>query len=702
MFTQTEDGQIIQLPYNHGSYTEADADPDTAVADAGYYIIADDSVISMNEPSASSDYYVAKDNEISNSMAPFEDDGNAVIQEVVVDDQDYNVPITELEIECGDGHNEVENFEITTEVTKAIPVRELEKQPISSVLHEECLESTLENDPVEPHLEPVLETVCYNGNSVIQDYHPTISTLLSPPVGGPATVPSSPSVTVAQLVEDGIIVNVQDRPGLSQPHRSPSGDDTHMGATVPIINSRDSAPILLVNLEKDKITASPGQQINVRSQPLIQSTTPVLQSVLSKPSNQPMNWKPSILTPPKVSVAPSTSQSQTKETLADKYIKDWKPTGRYQCRLCFYSCVTNNFLFRHWLNAHCTLQPYFCSYCQFSATTRDAVTRHQTSLHRCRAKDVVVDAHIEQTVIENFNLIFNSDQSGYVNVSIDPSDVSLCNKLSGQKRTQPIMPRTPPNSNTYVLASTVEPAKTDTKIEPMTMKRLKQVLEGKLDEDPPPKKGKRHLTSSLKINPSLNTMVDVASPNLVTNVQNVAIAPSMKNAISCADVSQQVDPKTQTIGAITMNANRASSTGNIVQAIHLNRMAYSVATPTGQQNLAPNTSTQTASIIIPKSVALPNNFILQPNNKLVYTVPVQTREMMLPSVQGTQNTSGTRVTLLDGGAAVVAPSMETKLVSTATTQSHSVLLSALASPVKNTHSILRAELTATDSRKFNS
>ena len=95
------------------------------------------------------------------------------------------------------------------------------------------------------------------------------------------------------------------------------------------------------------------------------------------------------------------------ETLADRYMKNWKQTGQFQCRFCPYSSVTRNYLYRHWMANHSSITPYQCHHCDLKASSRDVITRHQTLAHRSSAKGVVINSMLEQQTIDQFDQIFN-------------------------------------------------------------------------------------------------------------------------------------------------------------------------------------------------------------------------------------------------------------------------------------------------------
>lgn len=109
------------------------------------------------------------------------------------------------------------------------------------------------------------------------------------------------------------------------------------------------------------------------------------------------------------------SKIKAAETLADRYMKEWKPTGRFQCKLCFYSCVTHNFLFRHWVLNHCSLRPYMCGHCGFQSATRDGVTRHQTAKHRGLTRRIFIDNEQQELLWNKFDEMFQG--SGFVTES---------------------------------------------------------------------------------------------------------------------------------------------------------------------------------------------------------------------------------------------------------------------------------------------
>ena len=98
----------------------------------------------------------------------------------------------------------------------------------------------------------------------------------------------------------------------------------------------------------------------------------------------------------------------TQETLADKYMREWKPTGKFQCRFCVYSCVTQNFLFRHWVMNHSGVRPYICGHCPMRSPTRDGLTRHMTAKHRDLERRVEVDHRQERLLVRRFREVFST------------------------------------------------------------------------------------------------------------------------------------------------------------------------------------------------------------------------------------------------------------------------------------------------------
>ncbi len=93
-------------------------------------------------------------------------------------------------------------------------------------------------------------------------------------------------------------------------------------------------------------------------------------------------------------------------TLADRYMRDWKPTGKFQCKFCFYSSVTQNFLFRHWVMNHSGVKPYMCAYCNLKSPTKDGITRHQTAKHRQQPRQVFIDGEQERLLVNRFRSVF--------------------------------------------------------------------------------------------------------------------------------------------------------------------------------------------------------------------------------------------------------------------------------------------------------
>jgi hypothetical protein len=114
------------------------------------------------------------------------------------------------------------------------------------------------------------------------------------------------------------------------------------------------------------------------------------------------------------------SGSSADETLADVYMKNWKPTGQFQCNVCNYSSVTVNFLFRHWLVSHNGLMPYRCRYCDFQAGSRYIVTRHQSYSHRDLDKCVIVVREVLDRVCQEFEQAFGSS------IRVQGEDVVNC------------------------------------------------------------------------------------------------------------------------------------------------------------------------------------------------------------------------------------------------------------------------------------
>ena len=102
----------------------------------------------------------------------------------------------------------------------------------------------------------------------------------------------------------------------------------------------------------------------------------------------------------------SSDMDLTDESQVDQYMKNWRPTGRFQCHFCPYSSVTKNYLFRHWLVNHNTLEAYKCGYCDKRATYRDSITRHQSINHRNMDKWVLIDAIIQERTFLTFQQIF--------------------------------------------------------------------------------------------------------------------------------------------------------------------------------------------------------------------------------------------------------------------------------------------------------
>ena len=128
------------------------------------------------------------------------------------------------------------------------------------------------------------------------------------------------------------------------------------------------------------------------------------------------------------------------ETLADVYMRNWKPTGQFQCNICNYSSVTVNFLFRHWLVCHNGLLPYRCRYCEFQAGSRYIVTRHQSYNHRDSEKCVIVVREILDRVCQEFEQAFGStiklqnDCSGGDTMTSVSYQCSLCSVVDIRAR----------------------------------------------------------------------------------------------------------------------------------------------------------------------------------------------------------------------------------------------------------------------------
>ena len=148
--------------------------------------------------------------------------------------------------------------------------------------------------------------------------------------------------------------------------------------------------------------------------PLDAGTYTTLQ-IDSEPLVSPIQKKYSAVTSTlqsRLAAKPKEGSSNGMETLADRYMKEWKPTGRFQCKLCLYSCVTHNFLFRHWVLNHCSLRPYMCGHCGFQSATRDGVTRHQTAKHRGLVRRIFIDNEQQELLWNKFDEMFQG--SGFV------------------------------------------------------------------------------------------------------------------------------------------------------------------------------------------------------------------------------------------------------------------------------------------------
>ena len=133
------------------------------------------------------------------------------------------------------------------------------------------------------------------------------------------------------------------------------------------------------------------------------------------------------------------------ETLADRYMRNWKQTGQFQCKFCPYSSVTRNYLYRHWMANHSAVTPYQCRHCDMKASSRDVITRHQTLTHRSSTKDVLVDFTLEQHSIDQFYQMFDMstcrDRENADGAAIECADakkvktINLCSPVDGAART---------------------------------------------------------------------------------------------------------------------------------------------------------------------------------------------------------------------------------------------------------------------------
>ena len=132
------------------------------------------------------------------------------------------------------------------------------------------------------------------------------------------------------------------------------------------------------------------------------------------------------------------------ETLADRYMRNWKQTGQFQCKFCPYSSVTRNYLYRHWMANHSAVTPYQCRHCDMKASSRDVITRHQTLTHRSSTKDVLVDYTLEQHSIDQFYQMFDMstcrDRDNVDSAAIECVDakkvktINLCSPVDGAAR----------------------------------------------------------------------------------------------------------------------------------------------------------------------------------------------------------------------------------------------------------------------------
>ena len=493
MLAQTEDGQYIHVPFNSGN----------DLSGAGYYIVEDDQgMVKLDTIDNSKEYYISADGTFHSES--LEED--AMVQEqVLVDEQDYNVPYMEQEVECGEIYTDdvLDNEPLIS--TESVRQKQGHKRKAllkdrtptkyASRLSADVFEGEDREDEA-------------NSSSVIQEYHPTISTLLLPLSDGKKSSQISPadlkSITSTCTTSQNEVSN---------------GNTT--------MNRSNSPPILFINTLDNKTV-----KMQLGSDNILQTVTDGIKKTGS--TNQAMflnsALKPVLIKPLKkklvmhsAPVLSSTSQPhppKTKETLADKYIKHWKPTGQYRCKLCCYSCVTQNYLFRHWIVAHCSLRPYSCIYCGFNSANKDGITRHQTTNHKCLKKDVYTDLKLERTVIEKFNAIFQNDEiSSFY-------DSSVYNQNSSQSlETSPLSQIIPsvalqPGYQLQVVPSTSTSTQTvspqNTKLEPMTIQRLKQVLDGQLDDysqHMQRKSSQVPLTQSMVLNPMTYVLPNMTLPS---------------------------------------------------------------------------------------------------------------------------------------------------------------------------------------------
>ena len=643
--THTEDGQLVHVPYNGPDLTDE------------YYIVRDsDNCVLASDGQDTKEYYITKDGTLYDPRE-LDDASVAIEQPVFVDQHEYAVPYIEQEIECG-GIEGVTEENVYTSVTvddDAVPLDD-------NVVQKKCRKRKSSQKGITPLKKGVAamsdDQLSPNSSSTIQVHHPTISTLLSPPINGSSsdirdagsdvTVDKSNSDVKLQTVCDSSLNVTQrkDTKSLISLQHDGNKYTVCMSSLPGEVDNDDVAattmPFIILNQENktlEEIGSLQSPQLmkitNTKDevptpQPSDNNETYVLtnygkKTVLVKSASQPVPIRPS-----------TTSGHKIKETLADKYIKDWKPTGRHQCKLCVYSCVTHNFLFRHWLMAHCTLRPYSCCYCKFSSPNKDAITRHQTAIHKGSAKDIKVDHELERHVRLQYNAIFDDNHDVAAGTCLDNCEtaadanpiyitsptlmrVQLDPTRNAARSIMPA-PQMLPNSS-------IQPTSQSsiTNVGPMTMQKLKQVLEGKIEYP------KQH------------------------QVQHQVGVPK-QCAYSYTIANPSVRPKPTTAGSVP---NQMIAPADAV--------LYGIPTITNNSHATPNptiTSILKSSIIVP-SMSNVNAVVLNDGTDAPQTTS------MIP-LATTSTTPPTPVPQ----------------------SSHAVLRSQLAAPIRNSHAILRHELTA--------
>ena len=166
-------------------------------------------------------------------------------------------------------------------------------------------------------------------------------------------------------------------------------------------------------------TSKPEDQVTSAGNALNPDTNKALKMLLSKVSHEQQR---------EINVVGLVADScnglgKQSETLADRYMKNWKQTGQFQCKFCPYSSVTRNYLYRHWTANHISVTPYQCHHCDLKASSRDVITRHQTVTHQSAVKSVLIDPILEQQTIDQFDLIF-TEPFGRETQAVDQGAVS--------------------------------------------------------------------------------------------------------------------------------------------------------------------------------------------------------------------------------------------------------------------------------------